>query len=113
MGPYQDPMVFLNAQRVGLAKAITMQIYAIGASEMQGTTRGRPRAARARQIAVHLARSVFALSHGQLAVEFGRDRSTISHACNLIDRLRSQDGEFDSTLRWMEAHLRRVTGIAP
>ncbi len=90
MGTFQDPMVFLTSQRVGLGKTIAMQIYAVGVAEMQRPTRGRPRAARARQIAVHLARSVFALSHAQLAAEFGRDRSTICHACNLIDRLRGR-----------------------
>jgi chromosomal replication initiation ATPase DnaA len=113
MGTFQDPAIFLQSQRAGLAQAIVMQIYAVTAGEMRGMTRGRPRAARARQIAIHLTRSVFAMSHKQLAAEFGRDRSTICHACNLIDQLREEDGEFDSTLRWMEAHLRRAVGIAP
>jgi chromosomal replication initiation ATPase DnaA len=112
MGTFQDPAVFLNSQRAGLAQAIVMQVYAVTAGEMRAPTRGRPRAARARQIAVHLARSVFQMSHKQLAAEFGRDRSTICHACNLIDRLREADDEFDSTLRWLEAHLRRAVGIA-
>jgi len=90
-----------------------MQIYGVPAAEMRGATRGRPRAARARQIAIHLARSVFQMSHKQLAAEFGRDRSTISHACKVIRRQRLADGEFDSTLCWMEAHLRRATGLRP
>lgn len=113
MGTIQDPAVFLISQRVGLAQAIAAQIYAVTAAEMRAPTRGRPRAARARQIAMHLVRSVFAMSQAELAAAFGRDRSTVCHACNLIARLREEDGEFDSTLRWMESHLRRAAGLHP
>ena len=113
MGTFQDPAIFLNSQRAGLAQAIVMQIYAVAAGEMRAPTRGRPRAARARQIAIHLSQRVFAMSQQQLAAEFGRDRSTIGHACQLIERLRRADDEFDSTLSWMEAHLRRAAAVAP
>jgi chromosomal replication initiation ATPase DnaA len=113
MGTFQDPAIFLTSQRVGLAQAIAAQIYAVTAAELQGRTRGRPRAARARQIAIHLASSVFGMDQKQLAAAFGRDRSTICHACNLIARLREEDGEFDSTLRWMESHLGRAAGLNP
>ena len=112
MGTMQDPALFLSAQRVGLAQTIAAQIYDVSAAEMRAPTRGRPRAARARQIAIALARIVFDMSQKQLAVAFGRDRSTVCHACNLIARLREEDGEFDSTLRWMEGLLRRAAGIA-
>ena len=70
-------------------------------------------AARARQIAIHLARRVFRMSYKQLAAEFGRDRSTISHACHVIRKQREGKGEYDSTLCWMESHLRRAAGQRP
>jgi chromosomal replication initiation ATPase DnaA len=110
MGTFQDPAIFLSAQRAGLAQTIVGQIYAVSALEMRGATRGRPRAAWARQVAIHLAHSVFGMSHVQLAVEFQRDRSTVSHACDVIRRQRANNSELDATLHWMEAHLRRVTG---
>jgi chromosomal replication initiation ATPase DnaA len=50
------------------------------------------------------------MTHKQLAVEFGRDRSTVHHACNLIEGMREDSTEFDSTLRWMETLLRRAAG---
>ena len=86
-------------------------MYGVPVEEMRKPTRGRPQVARARQIAVHLARVVFTMSHRQLAQEFGRDRSTVHHACNLIERMREDNGEFDSTLRWMENLLRNAAGI--
>src|SRR5690349_9354677 len=113
MGTFQDPAILLYAQRAGLAQAIAGQIYAVTAAEIRGATRGRPRAGLARQVAIHLASSVFRMSRQQLAAEFGRDRSTISHACQTVRRLRRDNGEFDSTLCWMEAHLRRAAGLTP
>lgn len=112
MGSFQDPAIFLAAQRAGLAQAIVAQVYAVPAAELRGRTRGRPQAARARQIAIHLAHTVFAMSPGQLATEFGRDRTTICHACELIARLRDSDEKLHTTLCWLEAHLRRAAGMA-
>ena len=111
MGSIHDPAVFLTAQRANLAQFIACQVYGVPVEEMRKPTRGRPQVARARQIAVHLARVVFTMSHRQLAQEFGRDRSTVHHACNLIERMREDNGEFDSTLRWMENLLRNAAGI--
>ena len=113
MGIVQDPTTFLLSHRAGLAQAIAAQMYGVTAAEMRAATRGRPRAARARQIAIALARRVFDFSPQQLATEFGRDRTTVCHACDLIERLRGEDDAFDSTLRWMESHLRRAAGMQP
>jgi chromosomal replication initiation ATPase DnaA len=111
MGTIQDPAVFLIAQRANLAQFIACQVYGVPVEEMRKPTRGRPQVARARQIAVHLARVVFTMSHRQLAQEFGRDRSTVHHACNLIEKMREDSSEFDSTLCWMENLLRHAAGI--
>jgi len=113
MGTFHDPAVFLTSQRAGLTRAIVMQIYAVPAAELRGATRGRPRVARARQIAMYLARSVFHMSYRQLAAEFGRDYTTVCHAWHVIQRKRLGDGEFDATLGWMESHLRHVSGLKP
>lgn len=110
MGQFQDPAVFLTAQRARLAQFIACQIYGVPVEEVRKATRGRPLVARTRQVAVHLARVVFAMTHKQLAAEFGRDRSTVKHACDQIERLREDSAEFDSTLRWMETLLRRAAG---
>jgi chromosomal replication initiation ATPase DnaA len=109
----QDPAVFLTAQRAGMAAFVVAQVYGAPVEEMRKPTRGRPHVARARQIAIHLAHSVFAMSHRQLAREFGRDRSTIHHACQLIEGMREASLEFDSNLRWMESLLRRAAGLKP
>ncbi|MBN9588133.1 MAG: chromosomal replication initiator DnaA [Alphaproteobacteria bacterium] len=114
MNSMQDPAVFLTAQRASLARFVVAQVYGVPVEEkMRKPTRGRPHVARARQIAIHLARLVFAMSHRQLAREFGRDRSTVHHACHLVEGMREASAEFDSTLRWMESLLRRAAGLTP
>jgi chromosomal replication initiation ATPase DnaA len=110
MGSLQNPAVFIATQRAGLAQVIAAQVYGVPVEQLRSPTRGRPHVARARQIAIHLARCVFDMSHRELALEFRRDRSTVHHACHHIAALREESGEFDSTLNWMEALLRRAAG---
>lgn len=111
MGSIQDPAVFLAARRASLAQFIVAQVHGVPVEELRKPTRGRPHVARARQISIHLARKVFDLNHRQLALEFGRDRSTVHHACCLIEKMRGQNDQFDSTLSWMETLLRRAAGM--
>lgn len=113
MNSIQDPAVFLMTQRASLARFVVAQVYGVPVEEMRKPTRGRPHVARARQIAIYLTELVFLMSHSQLAREFGRDRSTIHHACHLIADMRGASSEFDSTLRWMESLLRRAAGQQP
>jgi chromosomal replication initiation ATPase DnaA len=111
MGTIQDPASFLGAQRASLAQFIVAQLYGVPLDEMRGPTRGRPLVARARQIAMHIARVVFAMSHRELAQEFGRDASTIRHACGRIEAMREDSASFDASMRWHETLLRRAAGL--
>jgi chromosomal replication initiation ATPase DnaA len=112
MGNIQDPTVFLATQRTSTVRFVVGQFYGVPVEDLRKPTRGRPHVARARQIAMHLARSVFAMSNRQLAQEFGRDRSTVQHACEVIGRMRMDSSEFDASLRWMETMLRKAAGMA-
>jgi hypothetical protein len=63
-------------------------------------TRGAPRVAFARQVAMYLAHTGFALSLEAIARAFGRDRTTVSHACHVVE-----DGRDDVSLDWRLAAL--------
>lgn len=67
-------------------------------------SRCRASAARARQIAMYLSHVVCGQSMSAIAIAFGRDRTTVSYACNLIEDLRD-DLQFDAELRRLEALL--------
>ena len=60
-------------------------------------TRGARRTALARQVAMYLAHVEFALSFGTISRVFGRDRTTVSHACRVVE-----DGRDDI---WLDCRL--------
>jgi hypothetical protein len=48
-------------------------------------TRGAPRTAFARQVAMYLANTSFELSFATISRVFDRDRTTVSHACRVVE----------------------------
>jgi hypothetical protein len=60
-------------------------------------TRGAPRTAFARQVAMYLAHIGFELSFGAISRVYDRDRTTVSHACHVIE-----DGRDDI---WLDCRL--------
>ncbi len=53
----------------------------------------------ARQVAMYLAYVGFGMSLARVAAAFGRDKSTVAHACRAMEE-RRDDAAFD---RWMDA----------
>jgi chromosomal replication initiation ATPase DnaA len=68
-------------------------------------SRGTQRVARARQIAIYLAHVGFGLNYTRLGEAFGRDRTTIRHACFRIEDARDELN-FDRALDFLEGALR-------
>ena len=63
--------------------------------------------ARARQIAMHLARELTGASLNQIGRAFGgRDHSTVSHACKLVADLSANDPRFRGQLKDLTANIR-------
>ena len=60
--------------------------------------------ARARQMAMYLAHVGKGISLTAIGAAFGRDRTTVSYACSLIEDLRD-DAQFDAELDRLEALL--------
>lgn len=81
--------------------------YALGVSEeeVRAATRRRREAAFARQVAMYLAHAGLGMSLARVAYAFGRDRSTVAHACHLIEDRRDEP-EFDAWMQALEASAR-------
>jgi len=93
-----------------LVQTIVAHIYDIPAGELSSSTRGCHRVALARQVAMYLMNVVYGLSTNEVADVFGRDRSTVSHACHHVEDLR--DGAmFDRHLAQLEHLLREAARI--
>ena len=71
--------------------------FGLDMAELFAPTRGASRAALARQIAMYLAHTGFALSFEMIGEVFERDRSTVSHACHVVE-----DGRDDI---WLDCRL--------
>ncbi|QRG07620.1 chromosomal replication initiator DnaA [Xanthobacter dioxanivorans] len=63
--------------------------------------------AAARQLAMYLAHVALGLTQTEVALAFGRDRTTVAHACRRIEDLRDQ-AAFDRKVARMEECLRWV-----
>ena len=67
--------------------------------------RGNAQVAFTRQVAMYLTHVAFGMSLLRVGFAFARDRSTIAHACHLIED-RRDDPVFDDLLDQLEATLR-------
>ncbi|HEX8232771.1 MAG TPA: helix-turn-helix domain-containing protein [Caulobacteraceae bacterium] len=76
----------------------------IHAVEIQSERRS-PTATRARQIAIYLAHVGFGWPLHRVACAFARDRSTVSHACHIVEDMR-EDRAFDARLNALEGCLK-------
>ena len=98
-------------QRVLLAQATVAEIMGVALNDLCRNTRGDKHAALARQTAMYLCHSVFAMPINDIADAFGRDRSTVRHAIRLIDFHREADTGVDRICAWLEASLQRAEGL--
>ncbi|WP_366408371.1 helix-turn-helix domain-containing protein [Nitrobacter sp. 62-13] len=75
--------------------------FGLDAGILISPTRGAPRAAYARQVAMYLAHVGFALSFETIGRAFDRDRTTVSHACRVVEDSRD-DEKLDRRLALLE-----------
>ena len=92
-----------------LAAAIVAAGAGLGVERIVGRQRSTARVALARQLAMYLAHVGLGLPQSGVAEAFGRDRSTVAHACRRIEDLRD-DPAFDRQVAQMEATLRWASG---
>jgi len=76
--------------------------------ELRAARRGRAPAAFARQTAIYLAHVHFGMSLSEVGRNFGRDRTTVAHACACVEDSRD-DPRFERVLLCLEAALDRWT----
>lgn len=90
-----------NAVRRCAIEYSVARVFAVPISALHSATRGRAPVALARQIAMYLAHVICGLSMAEVGRIFERDRTTVSHACALIED-RRDDPLFDQILELLE-----------
>jgi chromosomal replication initiation ATPase DnaA len=73
-------------------------------------SRGRTVEARARQLAMYLSHTALGRSLSEVGDAFGRDRTTVSHACALIEDMRD-DPRFDAEVAVLEKRIESLPGV--
>jgi chromosomal replication initiation ATPase DnaA len=84
------------------------RVFMVASADLWSGTRGRPRVAFARQVAMYLAHVAWGLTLTEVGCVFSRDRTTVAHACGLIEDLRD-DPVLDRSLDLLEGVLRALS----
>jgi chromosomal replication initiation ATPase DnaA len=85
--------------------------YQVPLSDLHSPSRGSARIALARQVAMYLAHVVGGLQLTHVGEAFGRDRTTVAHACAVIES-RRDDPNFNRTLDLLEGIIARVRELS-
>jgi chromosomal replication initiation ATPase DnaA len=92
-----------------LLESIVAGGFDVEEDRLRVPSRGIARIALARQAAMYLAHVTCSLSKTDAGRLFERDRTTVQHACTVIEQHRDDD-EFDLALAYLEQILRIVVG---
>jgi hypothetical protein len=110
------PPGFGNDPNVGFAPPLRLivehaveTVFGVETCQLQMTQRGPARVALARQTAMYLAHVGLSLSFTEVGMLFQRDRTTVAHACAVIED-RRDDPHFDRALELLE---RVVNALQP
>jgi len=91
-------------RNVALCEALIdllVAMFGVSGTELRSPLRCRREVARVRQIGMYVAHTAFGLAMRDVAVGFARDRTTVMHACHLVEDMRD-DTEFDAIVSTFE-----------
>ena len=100
LSPKPDPHLFCRA-----AQALAARVYAVPVPALRHPTRSFAHIALARQVAMYLANVAGGVTLTDVGHAFGRDRTTVAHACALVED-RRDDPAIDLSLTLLEQSLR-------
>ncbi|MDR7031715.1 chromosomal replication initiation ATPase DnaA [Mesorhizobium sp. BE184] len=80
---------------------IVAAFFAVSSKELRKAGRTAVPVSRVRQIAMYVAHVVLQLTQAEVGRGFGRDRTTVLHACQVIEDMRD-DQEFDRVVQVVE-----------
>jgi hypothetical protein len=101
-----------RSEDLSVVAGLICATYGLSLRDLHAPTRLKWRVARARQVAVYLAHVGLGITLSAAARWFGRDPSTASHACRMIENARDE-AAFDLALARLEAALNRWRAANP
>ena len=109
----------LHHPRLGLSRrcrcevleALVASAFAMSLAELRAKSRRGAAVAFARQTAMYLAHVALGLSFSEIGRAFGRDRTTVAHACRVVEE-RRDDSRIDTLLSRLERAWQVLAAIA-
>lgn len=95
-----------------LVTACVLSVFEVEETDLAQPSRGRAQVALARQIAMYLHHVILGRTLTDIAREFGRDRTTVAHACRLVEDRRDEP-EFDAMVGGLETALQAGLAVLP
>jgi chromosomal replication initiation ATPase DnaA len=80
---------------------VTAALFNVSSKEMRRPGRTSQDVARVRQIAMYVTHVILGMSMKEVGRGFGRDRTTVVHACHLIEDMR-EEADFDQVVAMTE-----------
>ena len=100
-----------RAKAAFVAHLVSM-VTGVAAQSILAGPRGPGPVADARAMAIYLVHVGFALPQGRVAAAFQRDRTTVSHACTKVEKMRER-AEIDRVLSGMETCVQHAPAERP
>jgi hypothetical protein len=88
-----------------LIEATVAGVFDVDAERLRLPTRGRANVALARQVAMYIAHVGYGLSLTEVGDLFERDRTTVAHACSVVEQ-RRDDPRFDAAIQLLDLVIR-------
>lgn len=90
-----------------LIELAIMRVFGVAIPDLRAATRGYAKVALARQAAMYLAHTACSLTLTEVGRLFLRDRTTVAHACSVIED-RRDDPVFDHVMELLERIVREL-----
>ncbi|UEX83614.1 transposase [Shinella zoogloeoides] len=94
-----------------IVRQLALEMTALASDRPLWRRDGRRSTCHVRQIAMYVCHVVLRLSLSDIGAAFGRDRTTVSHACNVVED-RRDDASFDAFVSAIERAVLSVFGPA-
>lgn len=88
-----------------LIEATVADVFAVDVDQIRGESRGQMQVAQARQVAMYLMHCAFGIPLTTIGHVFSRDRTTVRHACKIVED-RRDDQSYDYILHNLEEIVR-------
>lgn len=91
----------------GALMSLLSFFFQVSLKELRSAERKNNRIARIRQFGMYIAHTMFGLSMAEVAYAFSRERTTVKHACHLIEDMRENE-KFDQNVSDFEYLVRSL-----